>query len=266
MNRPQEDMIEKTFLAFFTPPYFPIPEAEMLFASEAEVYEMDFLDTKVKAYEWGKGGKESILLVHGWGGRGTQMGYFVKPLLEQGFHVIAFDGTGHYDSGSPKNTRVRLVEFSEIIQLFASKYHLKAIIAHSMGAGASILALDHQAKVEKVVFLGIPRRFEYRIHEIAEKYGMNEAFTKALKNRFEQAFGESIWEETSTERAAAEIKIPALFFHAPEDAEVPFEEGEMVARIWGGKAQMIPTPGLGHTRLLRDEGVIQKAIDFILHA
>src|SRR2546427_12072126 len=41
-----------------------------------------------------------VLLVHGWGGRGVQMGSFVAPLLARGYRVVWFDQPGHGESGS----------------------------------------------------------------------------------------------------------------------------------------------------------------------
>ncbi len=263
MNIPANDVIEKVFSAFFTPPFYPIPEPEQVFAKEANQYMMDYMDTQISVYEWGKENKNTVLLVHGWGGRGTQLGYFVKPLLEKGYHVVAFDGTGHYESGSPLNFRIRLIEFAEIITAFSKKYTLKGLIAHSMGAGAATLALGKQAAIEKVVFFGTPRRFEYRIDEIAMKFNLGEDLKKAVKTKFETTFGADIWEETSTEIIAGNIHSPALFFHSPEDAEVPFEEGKKVADMWAGKVEFISTPGFGHTKFLKDEDIIRQAVDFI---
>jgi len=44
----------------------------------------------IKAWKWGSG--PSVLLVHGWNGRGMQLGRFVDPLLAAGYQVIT---SGH---------------------------------------------------------------------------------------------------------------------------------------------------------------------------
>src|SRR5260221_8931856 len=49
---------------------------------------------EVAVYRWGKADRR-ILLVHGWGGKGAQFFLFVGPLLQSGFEVVAFYGSGH---------------------------------------------------------------------------------------------------------------------------------------------------------------------------
>ncbi|MBC7976874.1 MAG: alpha/beta fold hydrolase, partial [Myxococcales bacterium] len=51
---------------------------------------------KVCAWRWGHG--PTVLLVHGWEGRGSQLGAFVEPLVRAGLSVVAFDAPGHGDS------------------------------------------------------------------------------------------------------------------------------------------------------------------------
>src|SRR5262249_23795333 len=48
-----------------------------------------------RVVSWVSGAGPRILLVHGWGGRGAQLGAFVEPLVERGFSVAWFDGPAH---------------------------------------------------------------------------------------------------------------------------------------------------------------------------
>jgi hypothetical protein len=41
---------------------------------------------RLPVYSWGSG--PTILLAHGWSGRGSQLGAFVEPLVEQGFRLV----------------------------------------------------------------------------------------------------------------------------------------------------------------------------------
>src|SRR5215468_3962485 len=53
----------------------------------------------VAVWQAGPAAAPAVLLVHGWGGRGTQMGTFVAPLLAAGYRVMWFDQPGHGESG-----------------------------------------------------------------------------------------------------------------------------------------------------------------------
>ena len=50
--------------------------------------------------------------------------------------------------------------------------------------------------------------------------------------------------------------------HDRDDHMMPWTHGAKVAESWPG-AQLMLTDGLGHGRILRDEGVTRAAADFI---
>src|SRR5947209_9832224 len=52
---------------------------------------------RVAGEEWGEG--PPIYLVHGWGGQRAHLAVFVKPLVEAGHRVVAFDLPSHNESG-----------------------------------------------------------------------------------------------------------------------------------------------------------------------
>jgi hypothetical protein len=50
--------------------------------------------------------------------------------------------------------------------------------------------------------------------------------------------------------------------HDRDDRMMPWTHGATVARLWPG-ARLLSTEGLGHRRILADEGVTRAAADFI---
>ena len=85
---------------------------------------------------WGKG--PLVVLVHGWNGRGSQLGAFVEPLLQAGFQVVAFDAPGH---GASAGSTSSLVDFAnafdavvDAVKPFLQPLH--GVVAHSMGGAA----------------------------------------------------------------------------------------------------------------------------------
>src|ERR687889_951115 len=53
------------------------------------------------ATAWGAG--PTVLLVHGWEGRGAQLGAFVDPLVAAGFRVVALDNPAHGESNGSRS-------------------------------------------------------------------------------------------------------------------------------------------------------------------
>ena len=80
------------------------PEWESGILAGAERRSVHHKDKRIACYLWaptagsGEGEAPTALLVHGWEGRGTQLGRFVDPLRAAGFTVVAFDHVGHGDS------------------------------------------------------------------------------------------------------------------------------------------------------------------------
>jgi predicted alpha/beta-fold hydrolase len=62
-------------------------------------------------WTWGEG--PSVLLAHGWGGHSGRLTPFVRPLVEKGFSVVAFDAPGH---GSAPGRYSSLPDFVEAIR------------------------------------------------------------------------------------------------------------------------------------------------------
>jgi pimeloyl-ACP methyl ester carboxylesterase len=58
------------------------------------------------------------------------------------------------------------------------------------------------------------------------------------------------------------ITLPSLFVHDRDDAEVPFEN---TLRLAGRmpQARVLRTHGLGHRRLLREQGVVEAIAGFV---
>src|SRR5438094_395807 len=60
----------------------------------------------------------------------------------------------------------------------------------------------------------------------------------------------------------ARFVAPLLVVHDRDDAEVPWQDGAIIARIWPG-AVFSTTGGLGHRRILRDPCVVRGVTAFV---
>ena len=96
----------------------------------------------------------AVLLVHGWGGRGIQMGEFVAPLVASGRRVVWFDQPGHGESGRGP---VALPNFVHAVHALAATHGpFEAAIGHSLGAAALGLALRGGLELGRVVLVSAP--------------------------------------------------------------------------------------------------------------
>jgi pimeloyl-ACP methyl ester carboxylesterase len=97
---------------------------------------------------------QAVLLVHGWGGRGVQMGSFLEPLLAQGFRVIWFDHPGHGESG---REAVALPDFVRALEAVSATHGpFAAAIGHSLGGAPIGIALRRGIRFGRVAFVAAP--------------------------------------------------------------------------------------------------------------
>lgn len=201
----------------------------------------------------------AVLLVHGWGGRGVQMGSFVAPLLADGYRVVWFDQPGHGESGRDPVALPDFVRALEALAVTHGPFH--AAIGHSLGAAALGLAMRRGLQLERIVFVSPPASISEHAHKFARLLGITPAIRDAMRQRIEHRYGVRFAEIDRIDELA-QLRLPALFVHDSGDAEVPFEH---TLRLSGRmpQARLIKTYGLGHNRLLRDHGVVRAIVAFV---
>ena len=201
----------------------------------------------------------AVLLAHGWGGRGVQMGRFVAPLLASGFRVVWFDQPGHGESG---RGAVALPDFVRALEALAATHGpFEAAIGHSLGAAALGVALRRSLRLGRIVFVSSPASMDEHAHNFARLLGITPRVREAMRSRLERRYGVRFAEIDRIEELER-LRLPALFVHDSDDAEVPFEHAlRLSARVPG--ARLIKTHGLGHHRLLRDPSVVGAVVDFV---
>ena len=226
-----------------------LAKAERLFVS---------LDGKpLAAWRWGRG--PAVLLVHGWGSRGSRLASFVAPLTEAGYSVVAFDAPGH---GASAGRLSSLPQFIAAIERLGRELgSLEAIAAHSMGGAATTLAMARGLPVRRVVFLAPAADPAGYSERFAEVLGLTPDVLGRMKQSIERRFG-SPWDDFDVLRAARKMTAPLLVFHDRDDRDVAWTDGEAIAVAWPG-AELVSTAGLGHRRIAHDPEVVARAVAFL---
>ncbi len=218
----------------------------------------------IAAWSWGEG--PTVLLVHGWEGRGKQMLPLVAPLLAEGYRVVTFDQPAH---GSSSGSRVTVLDMARAIRDVAEAVTpviglhtaLRAVIAHSLGGAATALAIHHGLAVERAVLLAPAAEPSFFARRVAKMLGLDGRRAEGMVGR---VLTELRADELSLDvrLLAPSFAMPALVLHDPEDDDVPVAHGQGIAAAWPG-GRFEETPGLGHRRILRDEGVAKRVSRFV---
>jgi pimeloyl-ACP methyl ester carboxylesterase len=242
---------------FMTPPRGRRPAAEIDLLATARARPMYVGARRIETWVWGVG--PSVLLVHGWGGRGAQLGALVGPLTTRGFSVVTFDAPGH---GASDGGTVTIPELTSAIRAVAeSRGPLAAVVAHSVGATASVRALWEGLDAGAVVLIGPAADLVTPALRFSETFGFSRAVRERMHRRIEERVGQS-WSVFDAIELAPALAAPLLVIHDRGDAEIPWQHGAAIARAWRG-AEMLMTEGLGHRRILRDPDVVAAAVAFV---
>ena len=242
---------------FTTPPRSRRPKAEIGLLASARARPMQVGTRRIETWVWGAG--PSVLLVHGWGGRGAQLGALIGPLVARGFSVVTFDAPGH---GASDTGTVTIPEITSAIRAVAeSRGPLAAIVAHSVGATAAVRALWEGLDAGAVVLVGPAADLVTPALRFSETFGFPREVREQMYRQSEERVGRS-WSAFDAVALAPALAAPLLVIHDRGDAEIPWQHGAAIARSWRG-AELLMTEGLGHRRILRDPDVVAAAAAFV---
>ncbi len=242
---------------FLSPRRVSAPEREARWVEAAEWGAIEADGEALATYAWGEG--PLVLLVHGWGGRGSQLGAFAQALAARGFRAVALDLPGHGESPGHSSSLLHMAAGIE-----AAMRQLGApagIVAHSAGCAATTLALQGAVWNPALAFVAPPEDLGYFALQLARQLGVHPRVHRRARRGIEARFGIP-WSQLRVPALAPEMSQPLLVIHDALDREVPVAHGEHVAAAWPG-ARLVTTRGLGHQRILRDPEVVSRAVGFV---
>lgn len=212
--------------------------------------------TRVACWRWGVG--PTVLLVHGWEGRGSQLGALVEPLVAAGMSVVTFDAPAHGDS---PGRRLYLTDHADaIIDVAAAVGPVHGIVAHSFGAAAVLLA-HARAGVDapRNVMLSPNVIIDDAVAKFARMVGLDDPDQAALEAQLAAHTGVGL-PSLRLDLLAGARDAALLVIHDRDDREVPLLHGERLAALWPN-ARLAVTEGLGHRRILREPAVIAQVVE-----
>ena len=213
---------------------------------------------EIAAYVQGSG--PTVLVVHGWGDSAGSLGAFISPLARSGYRVVAIDLPAHGRSGGKRSNAY---EMTEVIHGIAEQVGgVDAVVAHSIGAHATMLALREALRPRAVVLLAPSTDLENTFDKFNELFSLPPLAKRGLRASIERRFTTSVWGDFIAEDLVANVEVPALVIHDRGDTQIDVSGSERLVKSWPS-ARLHVTEGLSHTKIVRDPDVIAAAIDFI---
>ncbi len=215
----------------------------------------------ISVLRWGACTPGYVLLLHGWSGRGSQLGGFVNPVNSKGLGVISFDAPGH---GRSDGKSTNIYQIARVIHELVGQYGVpRAIIAHSFGGMAAALAIrKYQIPLAKLITISCPKDPYYLIAGFRHYLNLNDKVMKLFNQKLYKNFSETIYNDISAELNLQQSSVEVLIVHDKKDKIVSWKQSEKLHAAVPGSS-VLYTTGLGHSRILRDKSVIEHIINFI---
>ena len=245
---------------FTTPIRHKIPKRELGMDQNTiqKIIKIPAINKEVVVYKYGVSEKR-ILLVHGWSGRGTQLFKIADEFLKQGYSTISFDAPAH--GKSPGKTTIMVDFIASILEIEKQFGPFTAAIGHSLGGMSVLNAIKKGLKVNHAVVIGSGDIVEDIIDDFIAKLKLKPTVGKLLSLHFEKKYKEKM-NDYSAFLAAEKATVPVLVIHDNNDTEVPVSAGIHIYKYLKNGTLFL-TDGLGHRKILGNQKVIEKTVQFI---
>lgn len=246
---------------FLSPPRFTAPAREQAAFALARSTAIDSPEGRLRLWRFDERPVD-VLLLHGWGGRSSQMSAFVAPLRAAGLGVAALDGPAH---GASAGRLATVPGFARALLAAHAALGFRAVVAHSMGGAATGVAVGrHGLALDAAVLIGSPATPSRFLRDFVDAVALPADIEAALLRRLAIRTGLTLADIDITSLGPT-LSGGALVIHDRADREVPHADAEAIAHAWRG-AELLTTAGLGHRRILRDPHVVAAACRFVAAA
>lgn len=249
----------------------PVRDPDRATHDQATVGSLTIRGARVVTYQWGDPDRPAVILVHGWRSRASRFSALTTALVAQGYCVVAFDAPGN---GESTGTRTVIYDYVTAIRELAAQHHsVAAIVGHSFGAVAAAMAIRRGVTVHVLVTVAAAYDFDFIVRNFVEQVGLGRRAASTLRRRAAEVANEpgirelvhgDIW--TDIVARVDDLALPVLVMHDENDPSVPFSQSQAIAADHGSAATLVVTRGLGHSRILADEGVVATIVTRVVEA
>ncbi|MEL7006553.1 MAG: alpha/beta hydrolase, partial [Bacteroidota bacterium] len=233
---------------------------ELVILDQANKKTIKFGNFDIQTYEWA-GGKDTVLLIHGWEGQAGNFADVIEKLIENDYTVYAFDAPSH---GFSSRGKTSLFEFTQLVAVLIKKYEITKLISHSFGGVATTYALRNNPDIEidKYALLTTPDKFSERISDLAGEIGVTNKVVEKLKTRLERETQSNVDELCVSEFVKSINVNQSMIIHDKNDKVIPINRSYNVHKNWKNN-EFIEIENTGHFRILRTDHVIDRVLKFL---
>jgi pimeloyl-ACP methyl ester carboxylesterase len=243
---------------FFSPSTYKSSPIEKDYLDTGRRFEISIHGKVVNCWKWGSG--PSILLAHGWNGRGIQLHHFIEPLIQKGYSALTYDAPGHGESQGKTSS---YFEFTDTIRTLLSSpngHEIRGVIAHSLGGSAVVNSIEKENLALDAVLIAPALRLKEVLYGFFDYVGLPRAIYEILIKEYEDQFGYNMHRDNPV-NLLREINSKILIVHDKNDPTIPYADSKEISGRFPN-IELHTTERLGHKKVLADSSVVNRALDY----
>ena len=239
------------------------------FMAEARLHRLTTASGCVAAHDFrppeGVARRGTVLVVHGWRSRADHMAALIDALRRAGSRVIALDLPGH---GKSSGRRLNMANAVDAVATAGQWFGpFDAIVGHSFGGAVAVNAVVGSIRgvapvaTRRLALISAPNSMPAYFADFGRMMELGTRTQTALFGHVERVAGNPL-ENFVGATQLAEVEVPTLVLHAPDDKEVPPENARAYTAA-GRHVRLVWAPGLGHRRIVAGPGVLAELAGFV---
>ena len=242
----------------FAPSRYTTTPLENHYLNRGSRFEISVHGKVVQCWKWGSG--PTILLAHGWNGRGIQLHHFIEPLLHRGYSVIAYDAPGHGESQGKTSSYFEFTDTIRMLLNSSNGHRIQGVIAHSLGASATVNSMVKENEALEAVLIAPALRLAEVLCFYFDHIGVPKPLYQSLIQEYENQFGYSMQHDNPV-NLLQEINSRILIIHDKDDPTIPYFDSQELAGAFQN-ITLHTTERLGHKKLLSNGSVIDLIVNY----
>lgn len=256
-------LAQKEILRLFCTPLirYKGKPADVFLNAESLAFKLD--NHTIRGYRCNHPSPNKVLILHGFSSSCHKFEHFVKPLINLGYEVLAFDAPAHGRSdGEQVNALVYAAMIKKIQELYGP---FNAYIGHSFGGLAACFALESLEPIIGTKLVLIAPAAETTT-AIDNAFAMLKLKNKKLRQMMDEEILAISGKDTSwfsIRRAIKNIDAEILWIQDEHDSITPLKDVLKVKEDEHKHVNFFITKGLGHQKIYHDKDVLESIVSFL---
>ena len=245
----------------FSTPYRKSKKPKPALFKQAENIKINVEGTVINGYKWNPTSINQVLILHGFESRAYKFDMYITPFLKLGWGITAMDAKAH---GKSEGTQVILTDYVAMIETLEARYgKFNGYLAHSFGGIAVCLHLEKSKNpAAKLALIAPATETETAIGLFGRIVGLSDQVRAKIDDLILEKSGNPT-SFYSIRRIAPTLKNKILWAHDKKDKITPLSDVLPLIDQNLGHIEFFITTGYGHSRIYKEEIVIEKVVDFL---